>query len=457
MHDPSKFKALLCGRRAGKTDVIMRDFAAGMLSEPGSHNLFGALTIASAREILWEPMKRENELRGWGLRFDESKLIATHPNRSRLLVRGTENVRDLEKPRGQKFRRIRLDECGAQRPSYLRYLIEEVLEPSLMDDPDSDCWLAGTCTPQAFGFFYEITTGQRSGYSVHGWTAKDNPHVDFDGFVFGRPGVPGLLERRGWTIDHPIFRREYLAEWVLDSENRIYRFEPGRNVVTALPELALGDTWERILALDFGVGHHTAAAVLAYPRTYGRDVYVEHTWQERGLAPSDADTRIYHTFREFKCDRLIGDLSGLGKAYEAEWNKRHPDVAMKPADKQAKRAALEVTSDALHTAVKDGTHEQRRGLMSLAGNHELHRQWATLQWDEERKDVAEGQDDDVSHAVMYGYRDTPAFANAWEVPVPPRNPYGGTALEGMWRKPEPTRHPGLRGAFGVGSLPRRRS
>lgn len=454
--DPSKFKALLCGRRAGKTDAILRDFAAGMLNEPGSLNLFVALTITSAREILWEPMKRQNHLHGWGFDFDDGKMIVTHGNGSRLLVRGSENKRDLEKPRGQNFRRIRLDECGAQRPDYLRYLVEEVLEPSLMDDPDSDCWLAGTCTTQAFGFFYDLTTGARPGYSLHSWTAANNPFVDYQGFVYGRPGKPGLLERRGWTEGHPIFRREYLAEWVFDGEACIYRFDPLRNVVQALPELAPGDTWARVLSLDFGVGHHTAAAVLAWPRKYGRDVYAEHTWQARGLAPSDAATRIHKTYTDYRADYIIGDLSGLGKAYQVEWNKHYPHVAMKGADKQAKRAAMEITSDALHVAVSAGDYTQRRGLMSLAANTELHRQWATLQWNEDRTDVADGQDDDVSHAVLYGYRETPAFANPTELPAQWVNPAAGTALEGWHRPPPKTQHPGLKGAFGIGSLRRRR-
>lgn len=452
---PAKFKTLLWGRRTGKTDAILRDYANGMLNEPGSLNLFGALTISSAREILWEPMRRESQRLGWGLDFDSSKMIVTHSNGSRLLVRGSETKRDLEKPRGQKFRRIRLDECGAQRPDYLRYLVEEVLEPSLMDDPDSDCWLAGTPTPQAFGFFYDITTGGRPGYQVFKATAAQNPHVDYHGFVYGRPGVPGLLERRGWTEDNPIFRREYLAEWVFDGEACIYRFDPLRNVVPALPELAPGDSWARILSLDFGVGHHTAAAVLAYPRAYGRDVYVEHTWQQRGMAPSDAAQRIFKTYTDYRCDYIIGDLSGIGKAYEADWNKYHPEVAMKPANKLHKRNALEVTSDALYTAVKGGDYVQRRGLMSLACNQELHRQWATLQWNEDRDDVADGQDDDVSHAVMYGYRETPAFANQTELPKQWVNPAAGTALEGMYRPPPKTQHPGLKGAFGIGSLRRR--
>lgn len=411
VQDPSRFKALLCGRRAGKTGTALYDFADGMLHEPGSLNLYVALTMPSAREILWEPFKRANEKHRWGFVFDEAKMIVKHANGSRLLVRGADDVRELEKFRGVGFRRIRIDECGAHRPSYLKYLVEEVLEATLMDT-GGDVWLMGTCTAQAYGYFHDITTGRVSGYSVHRWTAAANPHVDFYTFVYAPE--TGLLARRGWTEDNPIFRREYLAEWVVDSTRLVYRFTRERNTVERLPELQHGDSWLRVLGLDFGVGHHTAAALLCYPKQYGRDVYVEKIWRKTGLAPSDACAMIEELFvKPFAPQVIVGDVGGMGKSYQAEWNKHFGGrVPMKAAEKDAKRAALEFTSDALHTAVSKGGSQHRRGLMSLFENEDLHREWATLQWNEERSDIADGQDDDVSHAAMYAYRETPAFSNA---------------------------------------------
>lgn len=418
VYDPAKFKALLCGRRAGKTDVIIKDFAHGMMSEPGSRNLYIALTLESAREILWEPFKALNEKHSWGFHFDHSLHIVTHPNGSRLLVKGADDHRSLERLRGQRFRRVRIDECGAHRQAYLAYLVLEVLEAALMDDPNSDFWLAGTCTLQAFGFFYDITTGALPGYSTHRWTARANPFVDFVGFVYGLPGKPGLLVRRGWTEDNPIFRREYLAEWVLDSERLVMRFARERNCIETLPPLREGDQWVRILSLDFGVGHHTAAVVLAHPLRWGRDAYIIHSWQATGLAPSDAAERIRKTYDDWKPRALIGDVNGLGKGYEREWNKLFGDIPMRPAQKADKRAALEIVSDRLHVAKQSDVWSERLGLFVLPGNDELCAQFATVQWDEERVDVASGQDDDLLHAAVYAYRYCPAFANKDAEPPP---------------------------------------
>lgn len=433
---PAKFKALLCGRRAGKTDASDRYLADGLLSYADSLSLYVALTIGSAREIFWEPLRRMNDAHGWGLVFDESKGIVKNPkNGARLLVRGAEDKRELEKLRGMKFLRIVIDECGAHRPSYLQYLLEDVLEPALMDC-DGDVILAGTCTVQAYGYFYEITSGLKPGYQVFRWTAKDNPHVNFDRFV--HTAETGLLARRGWTVDHPTFRREYLAEWVLDTERLVYRFERARNVVQQLPALEVGDTWEHVMGVDFGVNHATACTVIAYPKRFGRDAYVVHTWRKHGLAPSEAAALIKDTRDRYKPVGVVGDSGGMGKAFMQELARRFPDVGMRPADKQQKRAALEVTSDALYTARQGAAAAERRGLFSLAENEDLHREWASLQWDEQRKEIADGQDDDVSHSALYAFRITPAYSNQ-TAPVLPEPSWHGTTWEREPR-PEAERH-----------------
>jgi hypothetical protein len=219
---------------------------------------------------------------------------------------------------------------------------------------------------------------------------------------------------------------------VIDSERKVYRFDRARNVVPSLPPLADGDSWMRVLGLDFGVGDATAAAVVAAPRKYGRDAYVQHSWQKTGLAPSDAATLIWRTVNQFAPDLIVGDVGGLGKAFWAEWNKRFPHIVMKAADKRDKRGTLEIVSDLLHTASSAGSFSERRGLLVLDDNVELIGQWIGLQWDEKRGDIAEGQDDDLADAAMYAIKELPCYANAIELP-PPEEDYRGTNME--FRRP----------------------
>ncbi len=430
----ARFKALLCGRRAGKTDLIDRDLATGLKTAPESESLFMSLTTESAKANMWRPLMRLDRKYSLGLRFDHAKMTVTNPrNHAVLQVRGSETLRDLERPRGNGYFKIRLDECGAWRPTYLEYALREVLMPAMMDRTDSTIWLAGTPGRVAVGPFLEITEGKVQGWDVHKWTARDNPHVDYQRFIFG-PCLScetqaleckhGILAQNNWTEDSPAFRREYLAEWVIDGTVVVYQFSRERNVIAALPELVPGDQWQWAMGCDFGVGDATACYVICWPRTYGRGVYVVDGWSQSVLAPSDAVPKIRETYDRFtklwgKPQYLVGDVNGMGKAYQAEWNKHHKGIEMRAARKQDKRGTLEHVSDALYTGNFSGDITQHRGLACLAHLDRLQRQWATLQWDDERKDIAEGQDDDDADAVMYVYKHSPAFLNPTRVPAPP--------------------------------------
>lgn len=416
MRDSSKFKALLCGGRAGKTSTAIFDYAHGMQSEPGSANCYIGQTRTSAKNIFWEPFRAANRKFGWGFDLNESELRARALNGSWLLCVGSDTRRELEKVRGIPWRRVRIDECGSHRPLYLQYLVEEVLEARLMDKM-GDLWLLGTPTKQAYGYFYDATTGRLPGWSVHHWTARDNPHIDFNTFVF-HPKT-GLLARRGWTVDHPIFRREYLAEWVVESTLLVYRFLRERNVVRELRALkGRREKWRRVLGLDFGVMDATAGSLLSHPETYGQDTYVEKSLAKAGMAPSEAAEWIMREFvQPFSPDLIVGDVGGIGKAFQKEWNRRFPGVEMRAAKKEDKRTAIEITSDALYVASTD----EQRGLFSLECNEGLHREWATLLWNEDRSDIADGQDDNEANATQYAYRECPAYSNALQpLPVDPR-------------------------------------
>lgn len=440
---PSRFKALPWGRRTGKTDVADTRHLIGLLDKPESEWLFMGLTTESARANMWRPLQRIDRKYGRPLKFDNSKMTVTCPRTEAVLqVRGSETLRDLEKPRGNGYAGITLDECGAWRPHYLEYALDEVIGPAMMDDPESELWMLGTAGRLPVGIWYEISTGLRPGWYITRKTAWDNPHLDADTFVFGpcrqciakpdpadvrqfryfdgsqRMGcVHSELARKNWTIDSSAFQREYLAIWTVDEANLVYRFAQERNVIPCLPELVAGDSWVCALGLDFGVTHATACYTLVWPKRYGRAVYVVRGFSAPGLAASDLAAMLKTEYDRCKTEfgevkYIVGDPGGGGKVYWAEWNKRHPNIAWAMAQKSDKRGALDHISDALANASGAGGVQDHRGLLSLSGNTVLHRQWQTLQWDEDRKDIAEGQDDDDADAVMYGWRFSPAFRNA---------------------------------------------
>lgn len=391
---PSKFKTLSAGRRGAKTDTIITDFAHGMLAESGSANLYCALTIGSALKIFWKPFKKLNEQHGWGFNFNEGKHEITHPNGSWLAVGGGDTKADLEKYRGTPWRRVRIDECGSWKPSYLEYFVQEIVEPSFMDY-DGDLWLAGTPGRQPVGYFYDACHS-RNGFTAFHWTAKDNPFVKWQEFVHAP--VTGLLARRGWTEENIVFKREYLGLWSVDPSELVYAFEQGRNVVSALPEHPYG--YDYIIGFDFGVNNACAYSVVASPREYGNTVYTVETRREYGMAPSQWAPIMNEAIARWSPWKAVGDSGGLGKAFLQEYQLRYAEgFPIVPANKADRRGSIELVSDMWRTGRKK----------SLECNSALHSEVSTLQWDEKRENTAEGQDNDVSDADMYATKECPAF------------------------------------------------
>lgn len=414
--DPGRFKTLLCGRRAGKTELVIRDLAHGLLHDPpGSESLFCATTGESARRIFWRPLRRLAAELKLPLKFDESKWTVTGPTGNVLSVHGTETIRDLERQRGSKFRRVRIDECGAMRPGYLKQLVQDVLQATLMDDSASSMWLCGTPGVSAAGYWWEASADpDNKGWERHEWTAEENPTIeDYAGFI------AEIMRLNSWNETSPQYLREYRNKWAADPSRIVFRYHPARNWLPELPQLAPGDRWVHCLISDFGVMDATASVVLCWPERFGRGVYAVHSWKESMLTTGEAAERIYGTWGVYKPQFLVGDVGGMGKAYQLEWNRRYPGIEMMAADKADKRAGLEFTSNALHIADSSGSIHQHRGLFVVGHQPELQRQLTVLQWDEEREDIQDGQEDDLAVCVVYGNKYSPAFLNATAEPAPP--------------------------------------
>lgn len=58
-------------------------------------------------------------------------------------------------------------------------------------------------------------------------------------------------------------------------------------------------------------------------------------------------------------------------------------------------------------------------------------------------------------AGLYGYVESPAFAEKPLPGPPPPNPAAGTVFESMYERRREPVHPGMRGAFGIGRFVRR--
>jgi len=390
--DPSKRQVAGCGRRAGKTLYACLKAMDVMQRHPHELVMYVGITKNAAKDIIWRAFEELNDIHKWGLKFRSSDLRAIHPNGAQFVVMGADKISELEKARGpQKIRLAIVDECQSHKPFDLKYLVESILEPGMMD-VDGDIFLMGSRGQVPHGYWFDLTTGKRKGWSVHEWTCLDNPHLH-DPVAF----LAKLLNDRGWDETHPTYRREYKNEWVKDEEQLVFSFDSERNVINFLP--AHDDEWEFVLSMDFGAVHSTAWCLWGYG-PYGHESYIFRSFKRPGMTPSLVADITKKLVDEWNPRLIVGDLHGLGKAYAVEMSARH-GIDMMAANKKDKRGIIEFMAD-----------DMKRGVIkSHVENETLHEELESIVWDELHEDIADGQDDHEAEGALYGYQYTPAYAN----------------------------------------------
>jgi hypothetical protein len=383
----TKFVALLCGRRSGKTELMVLLAVRYMQRHPRCAIPYIALTRPAAKRILWSKIQEIDSRLGLGLDFNQQELTATAPNGSQLFLIGADRPSEVEKLRGQKFPFAAVDEAASFKPSVLTYLLEDVLEPALLD-MDGTVALVGTPSAACIGLFHDVTTKRPAGWHVSHWTVLDNPHL---------PHAAAWLERKraqkGWTVDSPTYRREYLGEWVHDESALVYRLSRERNVVASLPDSYHDPRqrkhWAHVFGLDYGYVDATARVCWAF-QTRGDDrrVWAVSSWKRTELTPSEAAELVQADYDTYQPVVMVGDTGGLGKGYVEE-ARRRLGLQIKAAEKRDKAAHIELFNDDLRAG---------RILLVEPDNREYLEEMTLLQWDMDRVPV------DVGGAVRYDDR-----------------------------------------------------
>ncbi len=431
--DPSKQKAVITTRRAGKTDAASTRRAICMCKRPGENSWSGYVTLtkAQSRRNLEGPMRALIAQYKLPITQHENdgQITFTHANGHRLWVGGVDDLRKAERWRGNKWWEFEIDETGAWPDEVLSYFIGDVIEPGL-SDTDGTLILNGTPGVLAAGFFFEVTTPgarltdgreKRPQWSTHQWSVTSNPH-----HRYGQPGGKEALEayrlRKGWELDNPTYLREWRGQWASDPDLLIYRYEGAKNAFFELPK---GDLqWS--LGVDVGHLDDTAFALTCVAK--GRpQVYVVRAWGAPGMTqPQRAQEimRIQHALEQrFKQRATVAfDTGGLGAALAHDLAQTY-GVGSQRATKQDKGAAIRVVRDALLSARLlvcpfAANPDDPIGL----GAAQLISEWSVLPWDDDRKDHRKGYSDHCPDALLYAVRAQPIWERWDEEPPTPGTP-----------------------------------
>ena len=407
IEDKSRRKPLLCPRRAGKSFSAAIYLLTTCLTRTKANCLYATLTKGSARAILWPLLKQFDEEFQLGMHFHNTHLTCTFPGgHRRLALTGADSRAEIDKLRGQPYDLVVVDECKSFPTDVLTELVREVIGPALNDTLGS-LVLMGTPGNVLTGVFYEATK-QHSPltrmyrdrekkpakmWSGHSWNIRENiaqPHL-WDACLADK-------ESYGWSDENPIWKREYLGEWVSDDDAFVYKFDPERNTWEQDPDsenkygLPEGHDWKYLMGCDLGYDDPFAIVVVAYAETCGT-MYQVYDYKESNLSVSSIAKVISETramFGDFEV--MVGDRGGLGKMVLAELSERY-ELHIEAAEKTEKRDYIELLNS-----------DMIEGRIRVLADSELATEMCYLVWDAHREKEDKSCANHVCDSFLYTWR-----------------------------------------------------
>ena len=397
--DPRKLKAALCSRRAGKSHMAGCYVIAEALKHPRSTVPYVALTRGHAKRIMWKTLLELT--RPYNPQVNLTELRITLSNGSDIVLAGANDEATAEVFRGQKFPLVVLDECASFR-SHFREMVEEVIEPALID-MNGTLAMIGTPSAACRGLFFDATTQPTSPYSLHKWTILENPFIPH-----AQTWLNERMAERGWTEDTPAYRREWLGEWVASTDSQVYAFSREKNIAKNIPQKL-----DYVLGIDLGYDDETAFVIIGYrsdlPHMYMVESYAKSEMTITDIVRMIDDlTSRYGTFT-----RIVADTGGLGKQIAAEIRKRY-SVPVFPAEKTQKAEFIQLLNDDL-----------RSGKI-LVSPIEINfiEEITALQWDEEKEGRFIEDPRFANHrcdAFLYAWRESCHYLSKTPDSIPPMN------------------------------------
>lgn len=334
----SRWKAAQCTRRAGKTWSLGAMIILTALSAPGCDMLYIGLTNDAARRALIRQVLRPlNERFGLGLEFVHQDLVVRFPNGAQLYILGLDSNQGLaDRLLGGKYKLCIIDEVQSFTVD-VADIIDNKIGPGL-NDLDGTMVLAGTAGNLLTSYYYEVCHEKRPRWSLHKWSAEDNPAQARQ----HREAVARAKEE-GREQD-PGFRQNYLNEWAIETSAKVYAFDPAKNLYDKLPvmqpsgwKVSLGGIggWHRILSMDTGHTDDFAWSLLSWHEHDPR-LFVEFSAKKPGLDITDAANHTKELRTRLRPQKLI--IDGANALAVAELRKRH-GLPLVAADKHTKTKA----------------------------------------------------------------------------------------------------------------------
>lgn len=388
----SRWKALNCSRRSGKSHTEARDHIEICLEYPKSRTIYMGLTLDSVTEIIWDVFKELNEAHKLGLKFNNSKKIIFYPNGSRTRLFGLDaSHRQMAKVLGQKLRKVSIDEAGSITVDLEEFCFQK-LRPALSDlAPLSWLTLLGTCETIPNTYFQRVTEGKCElfDWNVFKWTAYENPHMVNQWTA----EMEEIKQKTPLALETASFKTHYLNIWCYD-ENLLIIPASKMGFEDRLPVLKRGQEWHYMLGVDLGYNDATAYTLIAFswnhPTTYVC-MTIKQTQQDF--------TDVANTIKSLKSDFDIVSIvvDGANKQGVEEIKKRHNLPEIQIAEKMGKATYLRL--------IRDEIIQQKLKFISGEATESLKKEYEALMWKDSMKVVEDPRcQNHLSDSTLYIWR-----------------------------------------------------
>lgn len=405
VQDGAPFKTAVCSRRSGKSTGCAADLVYTAHSTPDCTALYVTGARTDAKKIVWSEIKKFNKRYAFGGVANESDLTMEFSNGSVIRLSGAKDMAAVDKIRGQMppVKKAYIDEAQGIKDSLLEVLVDDVLEPALLDYDGSLC-LIGTPGAVPSGYFYEAS--QNPKWANHAWTFFNNPHIARKSNKTHQQLLDRVLTRRGVDLKNPSIRREYFGEWVVDADTLVYKYKPA---ISDWSRMEPGD-YNYIIGIDVGYEDADAIAVLAWS-VESKNTYLIEEMITRRQGITELANQIKGLQAKYNATKMVIDAGALGKKIAEELTRRH-GLPLEAADKTRKIENIELLNDDLRT-----------GRLKIKKESQFAQDSLKIEWDHDKstpdkKIVSDNFHSDICDAVLYGWRASLAFAHEAPKPKP---------------------------------------
>lgn len=335
--DKSRFQGWQATRRGAKSTTFGKKACDVASNTPNSKTLYLALTLDSAKGILWDCVEKELTSRGVKFRGYEREGRFELDNGSQIRFFGVDsNYKEMKKILGQAYDLVGIDECGSMTVDMETLVMQMIL--AALSDRQGSLVLLGTAENIPNTFFEKVMASIENSlpWKLWKWTTEQNPYMAQQ-FASDKELI---LKNNPLAINTSWFKTHWMNLWCADDDLIIIRYNQEINHVEKLPDFK---DWIYGLGVDLGFNDATSFTIDAMS-SKSPYLYRIKSFKAPGLDFTGTAKIIKDLNEEYKF--TFAEVDGANKQGVQEMQNRHDlGIRLSVAEKTDKATFLRLMGD----------------------------------------------------------------------------------------------------------------